>query len=220
MFVVHAHPLSCCSKTISPLSLSLDARAQTCVCLYTHTHTHTQHVQALSVHNNLRRLGRGYSRLAVVSQLRHFQLLYHDQRDCCHIHVWCSLWLLTHSIAVLFLLSLSVPPFAHSLQATIIIDENPSSAQRHNSLPSSWICMFSIYSSTLYFRPLYTSWQHVQRRYQHICLISLSLSFASSDSLKKKKKKKANFSFIVQIYSFLSLSLSLSHSLGILLCHS
>lgn len=200
MFVVHAHPLSCCSKTISPpRSRSLlSTRARTLVFASTHTLSTSRHCLFTTI-----RVGSGI--LALPSSLNWgiSNCFIIDQRVCCHNHVWCSLWLLTHSIAVLFLLALS--PLAHSLQATIIIDENPSSAQCHNSLPSSWICMFSIYSSTLYFRPLYTSWQHVQRRYQHICLISLALF-----RKQKKKKKKTNFSFIVQIYSFLALSLSLS----------
>ena len=176
---------------------------------------HTQRVQALSVHNTLLLAERGYSRRSSEafpnalswskSLLSHPRVMQFMTTDTFHCRSFSSLSL-----------SLSPVRFSHSLQATIIIDENPSSAQCHNSLPSSWICMFSIYSSTLHFRPLYTSWQHVQRRYQHICLISLSPSLRPA----AKKKRRTFHSLYKFIHFTLSLSLTWYSSLSFIIYSS
>ena len=70
--------------------------------------------------------------------------------------------------------------------------------------------MFSVYSLRLYFRLLYTSWQHVDRRHPYICLIS----FGSTRS-EEEEEEKAKYSFthlykaLVYIPIVFSLSLSL-----------
>lgn len=77
--------------------------------------------------------------------------------------------------------------------------------------------MFSVYSLRLYFRLLYTSWQHVDRRHHYICLISFGSTRSEDEEEEKddEEKKKRNIhlhictkhSFIHLLFFLLSLTL-------------
>ena len=77
--------------------------------------------------------------------------------------------------------------------------------------------MFSVYSLRLYFRLLYTSWQHVDRRHHYICLISFGSTRSEEEEKKEEdEKKKRNIHLhictnhsLIHVLFFLSFSLTL-----------
>lgn len=71
--------------------------------------------------------------------------------------------------------------------------------------------MFSVYSLRLYFRLLYTSWQHVDRRQHYICLIS----FGSTRSEEEEEEEESEIFIYTSVQStrLYTYCFSLSHTL-------